>query len=310
MMKLLTGVGFKGVLIGLLLVFMAASWQFLTDPLAGMTNVVTPAVKVTRGIEYGTVGGATLRLDVYEPRAWSVFPRPSILLIHGGGWTGGDKDGERDLAASLVPQGFVAFAINYRLAHEGRNRYPAQIQDARRAVRWIRLHAHDFGADPDRLAAVGWSAGGHLAGLLGTTDVEDPEDPNSREVSSRVDCVVSTAGPTDFTDAANPAVGPSLAETLPMLFGRSLGDAPGLYRDASPVAFADSKAAPTLLFHGAQDAIVPVEQARRFHRALQAAGAEVRYVEIADEGHGFLAPDNHRRWTDEIAGFLVHHLKP
>lgn len=304
--------GFKIALVGLLLGFTGVSVRLFSEitPGAPTTEIVSRDVKVTRGVEYGRVDGMALKLDVYEPRTWSIFPRPTLIMIHGGGWTGGDKASEQELAASLVPKGFVAFAINYRLLQGRRFPYPTQIRDARRAVRWVRLHANEFGADPDRLGAVGWSAGGQLAGLLGTTDVADPDDPNSLECSSRVDCVVDTAGPSDFTAEDSPAVGPSLADVLPALFPRPRGEDPDLYRAASPAAFADAKSAPTLILHGALDEIVPVDQSRRFHRALRDAGAAVRYVEIPDEGHGFLRPDNHRRWTGEIADFLTQHLTP
>ena len=304
--------GFKIALIGLILVFAGVSLHLLSETKLGepTVEVVAEGVKVTRGVEYGEVDGVALKLDVYESRTWSIFPRPTLLMIHGGGWTGGDKGSERELAASLVPKGFVAFAINYRLAHDRRFPYPTQVQDARRAVRWIRLHANEFGADPDRLAAVGWSAGGQLAGLLGTTDEDDDADPNSLECSSRVDCVVDTAGPSDFTADDSPAVGPSLSSVLPILFRKSREEAPDLYRAASPALYADGKSAPTLILHGVQDEIVPVDQSRRFYRALNDAGAEVRLVEFPDAGHDFLRRDNYRRWEGEITTFLVDHLNP
>ena len=253
-MKSMFSAGFKVIVVGLLLVGSVVSLHLLTpfDPAAPLTETISDQVKVTREVEYGRIGGTSLKLDIYEPRTWSIFPRPTILMIHGGGWVGGDKSSERDLAATLVAKGFIAFAINYRLAHGDRFQYPSQIRDARRAVRWIRLHANEFGADPDRLGAVGWSAGGQLAGLLGTTDATDPDDPNSLECSSRVDCVVDTAGPTDFTDESSPPVGPSLANVMPTLFGHSRDERPDLYRDASPTTFVDSKSAPTLIFHGVQ----------------------------------------------------------
>ena len=171
------------------------------------------SVRMIPDVEYGRVGATSLRLDVYQPRGWSFSSRPALLLIHGGGWVEGDKQGEQEMAEFLVPRGFVAFAINYRLAHKGQDCYPAQALDVRRAARWVRVHAREYGADPDRLGAVGWSAGGHLAALLGTTDQADPADPNSA-LPSRVDCVVDTAGPTDFTDESSPPLGSPAADLV------------------------------------------------------------------------------------------------
>ena len=304
--------GFKIVLGVLILAFLAAGAALLSEArnTGSTTEMVSDSVKVIQNVEYGRVGDSLLALDVYEPRSWSIFPRPAILMIHGGAWIEGDKANERELASILVPKGFVAFAINYRLVYGDRYRYPTQALDVRRAVRWVRQHANEFGADPDRLGAVGWSAGGHLATLLGTTDQADPADPNSAEFSSRVDCVVDTAGPTDFTDESSPPVGPEIARVIPMLFGKPRSEIPDLYREASPVSHVDSRSAPTLIIHGKNDQVVPVDQSRRLERALKAAGVEVKLVEIAGEGHGFVQAANHQHWVEAIADFLVFHLKP
>ncbi len=293
-------------------VLLGAGVALWLDPtgLGPTTEPVSAAVQVIKDVEYGRVGDVPLYLDVYAPRTWSISPRPAVLMIHGGGWVEGDKRSERELARLLVPKGFIAFAINYRLISGAKHRYPAQALDARRAARWVRLHAHEFGADPDRLGAVGWSAGGHLAGLLGTTDQTDADDPNSDEVSSRVDCVIDTAGPTDFTDESSPPVGPDIAQVIPLLFGRPRREIPATYRDASPVSHVDARSAPTLIIHGTDDPIVPVDQSRRFARALKAAGVEGTFLEIPGEGHGFAQPANHQRWIDAMADFLILHLKP
>lgn len=265
--------------------------------------------RVTRDVVFGRAGGETLRLDVYrgEDRG---SPRPALLLIHGGGWVEGDKATEAPVAGLLVARGFVVFAINYRLVRDESSRYPAAILDVRRAARWARAHAADFGADPARLAAVGLSAGGHLAAILGTTDEPDPDDPNSGRFPARVDCVVDTAGPTDFTDEANPPVGPKIAEVIPIFFGRGRAEIPDAYRAASPALRVDAKAAPTLIVHGTADDIVPIGQSQRFDQALSAAGVEHKFVVIEGEGHGFAQLASQQRWLDEMGDWLVGHLKP
>ncbi len=306
------GVGFRVVLSVCVLVLLGVGAVLLSEATVPqpIISMVSDTVQVTQDIEFGQVDGVTLRLDVYGPRTSSRSPRPAILLIHGGGWVEGDKSGQGDLAARLVPKGFVAFAINYRLANSDKTRYPAAVLDVRRASRWVRVHARDHGADPTRLAVVGVSAGGHLAALLGTTDVPDPADPNSPKASSRVDCVVDTFGPTDFTDDAGPAVGPKIARVIPAFFGKGRDEIPRIYAEASPALHVDSKSAPTLIFHGTADDIVPIDQSRRFHQALAKAGVETKLVELAGEGHGFLQPENQKRWLDEMTRFLTTHLKP
>ena len=254
-----------------------------------------------RDLVYGVAGGSALKLDVYRP-AGPKTVRPGVLLVHGGGWAGGTKDGMRDLADGLTRVGYVAISVDYRLAHDDASRHPAQVDDVRRAVRWVRAHAVELGVDPDRLGALGHSAGGHLVAMLGTTD-----EPDADGVSSRVRCVVDCCGPADFTDPASPPVGPSIAWVVPNLFGEGKVGDPAVLRDASPTAHADARSAPTLIVHGTADDIVPLDQSRRLRNALAGAGAEVGIVELDGEGHHFLErPDV----LLEIMAFLRRHLKP
>ena len=260
-------------------------------------------------VVYGQRGGSMLRLDIYRPSG-PAKARAGVLLIHGGGWAGGDKAGMRDLALGLTRVGYVAIAVGYRLAVDDASRHPAQVDDVRRAVRWVRAHAAEVGVDPDRLGALGHSAGGHLAAMLGTTDVRGLGDPDLKGYSSRVRCVVDACGPADFTDPSSPPVGPSIAWVVPNLFGKSRDDAPEAYRDASPVAHADARSAPALILHGTADDVVPLDQSRRLRKALAGAGVEARLVELPGEGHHFLDPDRGDGVFPEILGFLRRHLNP
>src|SRR5262249_30853671 len=152
-------------------------------------------------VEYGEAGGEKLLLDVYRPAEQSPGVKyPAVILIHGGGWRGGDRRAslEATLGSALAERGYVAFSGEYPLVKpsppgKGRvNGYPAAIDDCRRAVRWVREHAAEYGIEAARLGAVGDSAGGHLVSLLGTTDVDG-------ETSSRVQAVVDIYGPVDLT---------------------------------------------------------------------------------------------------------------
>ena len=122
-----------------------------------------------KNVVYGEAGGKPLLLDIYRPAGPKTI-RPGVILIHGGGWVEGDKSVMREMANSLTKAGYVAISVGYRLAKDDDSRYPAQVDDVRRAVRWVRANANRVGVDPNRLGAFGPSAGGHLVAMLGTTD--------------------------------------------------------------------------------------------------------------------------------------------
>jgi acetyl esterase/lipase len=260
-------------------------------------------------VTYGDANGRPLKLDIYRPAGPSKT-RPGVFLIHGGGWVEGDKESQRELAVEMTRAGFVAIAVGYRLAKDDASRHPAQVDDVRRAVQWVRANADYVGVDPDRLGAFGHSAGGHLAAILGTTDAQGTGDPDLEAYSSRVRCVVDVCGPADFTDEASPPVGPAIAWMVPNLFGKTRLEAPEAYRDASPVRHVDRDSAPTLILHGTADDIVPLDQSRKLRDALARAGVEVKLVEVEGEGHLFLRPESRERMIRETLAFLRHHLQP
>jgi acetyl esterase/lipase len=260
-------------------------------------------------IPYGEAGGKPLLLDIYRPSG-SSKPRPGLFLIHGGGWVEGDKASQRDTAEGFARAGFVGITVGYRLAKDDASRYPAQVDDVRRAVRWVRAHADQIGVDPDRLGAFGHSAGGHLAAILGTTDARGTGDPDLKDYSSRVQCVVDCCGPTDFTDESSPPVGPKIAWMVPNLFGKTRDEAPDAYVEASPVKHVDASSAPTLILHGDADDIVPLDQSRKLRDALAKAGVEVKLVELPGEGHIFIQPESNDRMIVESMAFFRRHLKP
>jgi acetyl esterase/lipase/lysophospholipase L1-like esterase len=291
------------------------------------------AATVPRDHFYGEVDGEKLGIDVYLPPANSdKSKRPAVLLIHGGGWVGGTRKDVANEARALAKHGYVAFSVTYRLGNAParlddsalpvRNRYPAPLDDCQRAVRWIRSKAAEFQIDPDRVTAIGWSAGGHLASLLGTLDTRDNSDPMLANYSSRVNGVINVFGPADLTlplpetNLAGEPVDPkgdSWVVRKPVhwladeLVGSTNVDA---QKAASPLHHIDSKTAPFLIVHGALDKLVPIQQSRAFHTALQAKGVEARLVEFPDEGHGFGKPDNQKRFAEEVLRFLDRSLNP
>jgi acetyl esterase/lipase len=265
--------------------------------------VAEERVDVERGVVYGVVAGEPLLLDVYRSLSPGE-PRPAVVLIHGGGmWTGSRAHMEHP-AQQLARAGYVAFSFDYRLvdAATGSHRWPAQLDDVQRAVRWVRAHAADYGIDPMRVGAYGWSAGGQLAALLGTRDTRDATAPLA-SYPSRVACVVDLAGDVDLAAYTQP---PALHEVVALL-GGTPHEVPERYRDASPLSWIDGRTAPFLVVHGAQDDVVPIDQSWRLVAALRAAGVEVQYVELDDAGHDDLV---WARVGPPTIAFLGLHLHP
>src|SRR6202161_2343375 len=163
----------------------------------------SPQASLQPEVAYGTAGGPLL-LDIYQPEEPASGLLPAVVLIHGGSWTSLDKSTMRTMGRFLARSGFVAFAVDYRLLHGSENRWPAQLDDVQRAVRWIRANAAKYRVDPDHIGAFGHSAGAQLAALLGLEDPRDNSDPALASYSSRVQAVVDVSGPTDFTQHHDP----------------------------------------------------------------------------------------------------------
>ena len=146
----------------------------------------------TRDIVYKEVDGKKLRLTTFVPRGDGPFP--AVLVVHGGAWRAGSRNQLTMYAKSLARRGFACFSIDYRLAP--RHKSPAQIEDCRDAVRWIRQHAGEYRVDPGRIGAIGYSAGGHLVSLLATTGLSKADDPKG--VGTKITAAVAGGAPTDF----------------------------------------------------------------------------------------------------------------
>lgn len=227
------------------------------------------------------------KLDLYLPTGTAAAPRPAIVVVHGGGWRGGDKQRGQwaRLPAQYASDGYVAISVNYRLTGEAP--WPAQIEDVKAAVRWLRAHAEEHAVDVDRIGAYGNSAGAHLVSLLGLVKQSDGLEGSGphQEQSSMVQAVCASATPTDFLNWREPGA-------VPERLGRTFLAGPGdtlrdRARQASPITYARGDAPPFLLIHGTADRTVPIGQSDRFAKALRAAGAEqVRYMIFDDETHG------------------------
>ena len=267
-------------------------------------SCVPSNVTAERNVVYGVADGQALLLDIYRPSAPSEKPLPALLFVHGGGWGAGDKRDFRYGAQALAQQGFVSFSVNYRLADKGRNRWPAQLDDVQRAVRWLRAHAQHYGVDPRRVGAVGFSAGGHLVACLAARETRDNSDPALAAFSSRVTCAVDMGGPVDLVASDNRQADGIIANLL----GARNEERPELARDASPVLFVDSQTAPMLIVHGRRDKLVAVRHAEQLEAALRQAGVETKSLIFDDEGHGLTHKANADRMILESLAFLKEHL--
>lgn len=275
----------------------SVKWFFplVTCALALAQNPVT----VKENVPYETVNGTELRMDVYEPATHSAETHPAVLLIHGGGWTSFDKSTMHGMGEFLARFGFVAFAVDYRLLHDDENRWPAQLDDVQRAVRWVRANAATYGVNSERVGAFGHSAGGQLAALLGMEDTRDNSDALLAKYSSRVQAVVDVSGPTDFT-RDHDADGDAL---LASLLGGDYAKRPDAWREASPVFNVAKDDAPFLIVHGTHDDNVPIAQAQELYDKLKAAGVTASFVKL-DGGHTFDTPDAKRQLAIETLEFF------
>lgn len=258
--------------------------------LAGCAEWGTEPIVVERGLVYRTVGDAQLRLDLARPRGEGPFP--AIVFIHGGGWVQGRRESFADAIEEAARRGYVATTITYRLARPDpetdrpAHPFPAQLDDCRAAVRWLRAHARQYRVDPARVGVLGVSAGGHLGLLVGLATADDaPGLAGDAGGSSRVQAVVGVSGPTDLL---------RWYETAPVMrgFARALCDGPPdtaheTYVRASPITWVTAGAPPILLQHGQEDEAIPPEQATLLAARLEAAGAPHVLTIIPGQGHGF-----------------------
>ncbi len=261
-----------------------------------------PDMQVHRDLEYVPGGHARNKLDLYLP-AKVEHPLPLIVWIHGGGWEGGGK--EDCHAVPLVGKGYAVASINYRLSQHAL--FPAQIEDCKAAIRWLRANAKKYSLDPDHIGVWGSSAGGHLVALLGTTGGVKKFDGKGGNLdqSSRVQCVVDFCGPTEMLTMGKLADKPGTV--VAKLIGGPVQDNKEKARAASPLTYVSKDSAPFLIMHGDQDNVVPLAQSEVLTQALKKAGVEVQLCVIKGNGHGgpgFVSPESWKLIED----FFAKHL--
>lgn len=232
---------------------------------------------VHEAIPYAMVGDRELLLDALIPTA--AGPHPAVLVIHGGAWRGGDRKQLRGYAKRLASMGFSCFCIDYRLAPE--HKFPAQIDDCRTALQWVRQHADQYRVDPTRIGAIGYSAGGHLVALLATSG-EAPSADNG-QIDSRIQAGAAGGAPTDFRQFDDNG---AWAEYW---MGGDLDEVPEKFQQASPVVFVDPSDPPLFFFNGTADETVAVSWTEPCYEALRQAGVRTEMHLVEDAGHIFAA---------------------
>jgi acetyl esterase/lipase len=279
--------------------------------------------RVEKNVVYGMYSGLAVLMDIHRPAQPNGY---ALIVIPGSGWNSSQAYNAQPLTAlvssvrffvpKLLESGYTLFVINHR--NGPRFHYPDPVDDAQRAVRYVRRNAKELGIDADRIGAVGYSSGGHLSLMLGVLDgAGDPRDPDpvNRE-SARVQCVVASAAPSDLAQMDAPVGTAAVVSFMAQL--RPVGNAPDpvavkAYRAASPLTHVSSSAAPMLLLHGDADQTVPFRQSELMEAAMKKAGAEVKLIRLAGGSHGFAGESaKNPGWPDFLAEsvrWLDSHLR-
>jgi len=273
---------------------------------------IPDTIRATLDLPYAATDNPRQRLDLLLPKTRkSTKPLPVIAFIHGGGWRNGNKTSGRSRVMRFAASGeYAGVSIGYRLTGEAI--WPAQIHDCKAAIRWIRANAKKYNLDPNRIAVMGSSAGGHLVAMLGTSgDVKQLEGTlgQHKGVSSRVTCVVDLYGPSDFlTIGRYPSRlkhdSPNSPEAK--LLGGAIADKKPAAREASPTTWVSADDPPFLIIHGTKDPVVPVDQSERLAEVLRKQHVQTLFIHVSEGAHGrFRSTELDRR----IGLFFDRHLR-
>ena len=293
----------------------AAAGAQTGDAAAAFVRVAT-GYSLTPNVTYHRAGGRDLTLDVYRPRGASE-PTPTLVYVHGGGWTNGSKEASALTFLPYLEMGWSVVNVSYRLADAAHA--PAAVEDCRCALRWVYRNAGQFNFDLGRIVVTGNSAGGHLAlttGMLPASAGLDRQCPGDRRrawttgttstAELEVAAIINWYGITDVHDLAHRTPGTSGNFTEAWLGSR--GDRDAVARRVSPVNYVRGDTPPILTIHGDADSIVPYDHATRLHELLDEWGVPNRLLTIEGGGHGGFSPEENQRIYAAIRAFLGEHV--
>ncbi len=272
---------------------------------------IPEGVTVHRDLIYGRVGERELPLDLYLPPDTSSAV-PVVIWVHGGGWRGGSK-GNGGRALNMTKRGFAVVDVEYRLSGEAL--FPAQIEDCKIAVRWVRANAKKYNLDPDRIGAWGSSAGGHLVAMMGLTHDENVfETDDHSQYSSQVQVICNWFGPTDFlrmNDFEGRIDHDAADSPESRLIGGPIQDNKEKVAAANPITYVSKNDPPMLIMHGEKDQSVPYNQSELLYAAMQKVGLDVTLYKVVNADHGFrnATQDDAASLFEMSAQFLEKHLK-
>ena len=288
-----------------------------TEEAAPKAEPTVPAdIELINDVAYSKDGNPKHVMDILRLKTRSKKPMPVIVWIHGGGFTGGSKTSGYQRLERFVQRGYLGVTIDYRFAYE--KTFPAQLQDCKCAIRFLRAHAKQYNLDSKHIGVWGGSAGGNLVAMLGVTGgVKEFEgDGGWTRYSSRVQAVVDYFGMTDFLAIYELAKqGKSTERFLPMdgkesishLLGVKYFENPDLCRKASPTTYASKDDAPFYIFHGDLDLLTPWSQGELLNQVLRKAGVESDFYLVKGGKHGWPARAD---VDDKVDKFFDKHLKP
>jgi len=259
-------------------------------------------VRIEREVPYLGAGRTELA-DLYLPPEIPKGQRvPAVVIIHGGGFTGGHRDAARELniGSTLARNGYVGMSIDYSLADLGRPVWPQNLFDCKTAVRWLRANADRLQIDPNHIGVIGGSAGGTLASLVTLTGVNDGLDPEGPygNFSCRVQCGVDMYGIANMAEWHDS-----------VMFAKTSEEAPELYQSASPLTYVHADSPPMLILHGTADKTVDVSQSEKFAEALKAKGATYEVEIIPDAPHSFSLQPKEKDLRPVVLAFFDRYLK-
>jgi acetyl esterase/lipase len=277
--------------------------------LPGVSAAAFAPLSVIRNLEFARYGDTALELDLYLPPHPDT-PGPCVIVIAGGGFKAVDRTRFRALAAYLALQGYTAACVDYRGAPK--DPFPSSVEDTKAAVRWVRANASAYGIDPERIGAIGQSAGAHLAVMLAVTgDASTLEGAGGNPgVSSRIRSAVGLAGVYDFISRFRPGGHQKTAieerkKANELWMGIPFSETSNRWRQASPINYVTADDAPVLFVHCKGDPTAPFEQSVQMHAAMQAVSPGSRLVLYEGGGHGIfrIAGIKEQMWRETLAFF-------